>query len=80
MNRHGIVTTIAVGRLMAWGSIALLAAPAEAAPKQRTHYAASRAYDGLWSVSISSAVACSKPTMISAIRFPARWWRAAPSA
>jgi hypothetical protein len=62
MNRHGIVTTIAVGGLVAWGSIALLAAPAEAAQKQRTHYAASRAYDGLWSVSIHTAYGPCDPT------------------
>ena len=68
MNRHGIVTTIAVGGLVAWGSIALLAAPAEAAQKQRTHYAASRAYDGLWSVSIHTAYGPCDPTY----RYPAR--------
>jgi hypothetical protein len=68
MNRHGIVTTIAVGGLMAWGSIALLAAPAGAAPKQRTHYAASRAYDGLWSVSIHTAYGPCDPSY----RYPAR--------
>ena len=68
MNRHGIVTTIAVGGLMAWGSIALLAAPAQAAQKQRTHYAASRAYDGLWSVSIHTAYGPCDATY----RYPAR--------
>ena len=68
MNRHGIVTTIAVGGLMAWGSIALFAASAEAAPKQRTNYAASRAYDGLWSVSIHTAYGPCDPTY----RYPAR--------
>ena len=68
MNRHGIVTTIAVGGLVAWGSIALLAAPAEAAPKQRTHYAASRPYDGLWSVSIHTAYGPCDPSY----RYPAR--------
>ena len=68
MNRDGIVTTIAVGGLVAWGSIALLAAPAQAAQKQRTHYAASRAYDGLWSVSIHTAYGPCDATY----RYPAR--------
>jgi hypothetical protein len=68
MNRHGIVTTIAVGGLVAWGSIAFLVAPAEAAQKQRTHYAASRAYDGLWSVSIHTAYGPCDPSY----RYPAR--------
>jgi high-affinity Fe2+/Pb2+ permease len=68
MNRHGIVTTIAVGGLVAWGSYALLAAPAQAAQKQRTHYAASRAYDGLWSVSIHTAYGPCDATY----RYPAR--------
>ena len=68
MNTYGIVTTIAVGGLVAWGSIALLAAPAQAAQKQRTHYAASRAYDGLWSVSIHTAYGPCDATY----RYPAR--------
>ena len=68
MNRYGIVTTIAVGGLVAWGSFALLAAPAQAAQKQRTHYAASRAYDGLWSVSIHTAYGPCDATY----RYPAR--------
>ena len=68
MNRHGIVTTIAIGGLVAWGSIALFAVPAEAAQKQRTHYVASRAYDGLWSVSIHTAHGPCDPTY----RYPAR--------
>ena len=68
MNRPGLVTTIAVGGLVAWGSITFLAAPAAAAPKQRTHYAASRAYDGLWSVSIHTAYGPCDPTY----RYPAR--------
>ena len=68
MNRHGIVPTIAVGGLVACGSIALLAAPAQAAQKQRTHYAASRAYDGLWSVSIHTAYGPCDATY----RYPAR--------
>ena len=68
MNRHGIVTAIAVGGLMVGGLIAFLAAPADAAPKQRTHYGASRAYDGLWSVSIHTAYGPCDPTY----RYPAR--------
>ena len=68
MNRHGIVRTITVGGLVAWGSFALLAAPAQAAQKQRTHYAASRAYDGLWSVSIHTAYGPCDATY----RYPAR--------
>ena len=75
MNRHGIVTAIAVGGLAAWGSIAFLAAPAAAqnqlpaaTKKQRTHYAASRAYDGLWSVSIHTAYGPCDATY----RYPAR--------
>ena len=67
-NMHGIVTTIAVGGLVASGSIAFLAAPAQAAQKQRTHYAASRAYDGLWSVSIHTAYGPCDATY----RYPAR--------
>ena len=66
MNSHGIVT-IAVGGLVAFFA-AFLAAPAEAAQKQRTHYAASRAYDGLWSVSIHTAYGPCDPTY----RYPAR--------
>jgi hypothetical protein len=68
MNSHGIVMTIAVGGLMAWGLMALSAARADAAPKQRTPYAASRAYDGLWSVSVHTAYGPCDPTY----RYPAR--------
>ncbi len=47
---------------------ALIAVPAEAAHKQRTRHAASRAYDGLWSVSIHTAYGpCDR-----AYRYPAR--------
>jgi hypothetical protein len=62
------VTTIAVGGLVAWGSIAFLAAPAEAAHKQHAQQSASRAYDGLWSVSIHTAYGPCDPTY----RYPAR--------
>jgi hypothetical protein len=68
MNRHGVVTTIAIGGLVASGLIAFLAAPAEAAQKQRSLHAASRAYDGLWSVSIHTAYGPCDPTY----RYPAR--------
>jgi hypothetical protein len=67
MNRLGVVTTIAVGGLVAF-FVAFSAAPAEAAHKQRTHYAASRAYDGLWSVSIYTAYGPCDATY----RYPAR--------
>ena len=63
MNRPGLVTTIAVG-----GLVAFLVAPAEAAQKQRTQQAASRAYDGLWSVSIHTAYGPCDATY----RYPAR--------
>ncbi|MGN6750280.1 MAG: hypothetical protein ACTHJS_16980 [Xanthobacteraceae bacterium] len=62
MNRLGLVTTIAVGALAV-----ALAAPAQAAQKQRTQ-AASRAYDGLWSVSIHTAYGPCDATY----RYPAR--------
>jgi hypothetical protein len=68
MNRLTLVTTIALGGVIAWGSIAFLAAPAEAAQKQRAPAAASRAYDGLWSVSIHTAYGPCDPTY----RYPAR--------
>ena len=67
MNRPGLVTTIAVGGLVA-SLVAFSAAPAEAAQKQRAHYAASRAYDGLWSVSIHTAYGPCDPSY----RYPAR--------
>src|SRR5262249_61381447 len=62
MTRLGLVTLIAVGGL------AVLAAPADAAQKQRTHYASAGAYDGLWSVSIHTAYGPCDPTY----RYPAR--------
>ena len=62
MNRPGLVTTIAVG-----GLVAFLVAPTEAAQKQRAH-AASGTYDGLWSVSIYTAYGPCDPTY----RYPAR--------
>jgi len=64
MNRPGLVTTIAVGGLVT----SLVAFSAEAAQKQRAHYAASRAYDGLWSVSIHTAYGPCDPSY----RYPAR--------
>ena len=67
MNRPGLVTTIAVGGLVT-SLVAFSAAPAEAAQKQRAHYAASRAYDGLWSVSIHTAYGPCDATY----RYPAR--------
>lgn len=63
MNRLGLVTTIAVGALAV-----VLAAPAQAAQKQRNPQAASRAYDGLWSVSIHTAYGPCDATY----RYPAR--------
>jgi hypothetical protein len=57
------VTTIAVGALAV-----VLAAPAQAAQKQRNPQAASRAYDGLWSVSIHTAYGPCDATY----RYPAR--------
>ena len=67
MNRLGIVTAIVVG-----GSVAALAA-AQAQPQprpthKRTVYTSSRAYDGLWSVSINTAYGPCDPTY----RYPAR--------
>ena len=67
MNRPGLVTTIAVGGLVT-SLVAFSAAPAEAAQKQRAHNAASRAYDGLWSVSIHTAYGPCDPSY----RYPAR--------
>ena len=67
MNRPGLLTTIAVGGLVT-SLVAFSAAPAEAAQKQRAHYAASRAYDGLWSVSIHTAYGPCDATY----RYPAR--------
>jgi hypothetical protein len=78
MNRLTLVTTIALGALIAWGSSGYWAAsPAEPQAqmqsqvqrphKQRTAVAA-RAYDGLWSVSIHTAYGPCDPTY----RYPAR--------
>jgi hypothetical protein len=67
MSKLGIVTAIAVGGLVA----ALAAAPAQAqtqAGHKRTAHAASRAYDGLWSVSIHTNYGPCDPTY----RYPAR--------
>jgi hypothetical protein len=63
MNRLSLVTTIAVG-----GLALALAAPAQAAQKQRNPQAGSRAYDGLWSVSIHTAYGPCDATY----RYPAR--------
>jgi hypothetical protein len=68
MNRLGLVTTIAVGGLVAWGFTAFSPAAAQTAHKPRAHYAASRAYDGLWSVSIHTAYGPCDATY----RYPAR--------
>ena len=69
MNRLGTVTAIVVG-----GWVAALAA-AQAQPQtqprpthKRTVYTSSRAYDGLWSVSIHTAYGPCDPTY----RYPAR--------
>ena len=81
MNRLGIIATIAVGGLL--GSMAAVAAqtaqPAQAVqsvqtaqPVQRLHkrspHLSTRAYDGLWSVSIHTAYGPCDPTY----RYPAR--------
>jgi hypothetical protein len=81
MNRHGIVTAIAVGGLLA--SLAAAAAqtaqpaqtvqPAKTGQQvQRLHkrspQLSARAYDGLWSVSIHTAYGPCDPTY----RYPAR--------
>jgi hypothetical protein len=63
MNRLSLVTTIAVG-----GLALALAAPAQAAQKQRHPQVGSRAYDGLWSVSIHTAYGPCDATY----RYPAR--------
>ena len=67
MKRLGIVTAIVVGGLVA----ALAAAQAQTQPRpthKRTVYTSSRAYDGLWSVSIHTAYGPCDPTY----RYPAR--------
>ena len=71
MNRLGIVAMIATG-----GLITVLAIPADAQTqaqaqrptKHRTQYAGTRAFDGLWSVSIYTAYGPCDPTY----RYPAR--------
>jgi hypothetical protein len=62
MSRLSVVTAIAMGSLFA----ALFAGPSEAA--QKTARVASRAYDGLWSVSIRTAYGPCDPSY----RYPAR--------
>ena len=71
MNRLGIVTAIVVGGLVA----ALAAAQAQTQPQlqtrpthKRTVHMSSRAYDGLWSVSIHTAYGPCDATY----RYPAR--------
>jgi hypothetical protein len=67
MSRFGIVTVIAIGGLVA----ALAAAQAQVQPQpthKRTLHTSSRAYDGLWSVSIHTAYGPCDPTY----RYPAR--------
>ena len=72
MNRLTLVTTIALGGLIAWGSIGFLAAPARAQAQPQLHkqrtVLSSRAYDGLWSVSVYTAYGPCDPTY----RYPAR--------
>ena len=74
MKKLSVVTTIAVGGLVAF-SVAFLAAPAAAqaqvqprATHKRAIPVSPRAYDGLWSVSIHTAYGPCDPTY----RYPAR--------
>ena len=60
VSKFGLVTAIAIGALVA----ALPAAPSQAAPKRAAH---SRAYDGLWSVSIYTSYG-----PCATYRYPAR--------
>jgi len=60
VSKFGLVTVIAIGALVA----ALPAAPSQAAQKRAAH---SRAYDGLWSVSIYTLYG-----PCAAYRYPAR--------
>ena len=60
VSKFGLVTAIAIGALVA----ALAAAPSQAAPKRAAH---SRAYDGLWSVSIYTSYG-----PCATYRYPAR--------
>jgi hypothetical protein len=69
MSRLGIVTAIAVGGLVA--ALAAAQAQPQAQPRpthKRTVHVSSRAYDGLWSVSIHTAYGPCDPTY----RYPAR--------
>jgi hypothetical protein len=69
MSRLGIVTAIAVGGLVA--ALAAAQAQPQAQPRpahKRTVHMPSRAYDGLWSVSIHTAYGPCDPTY----RYPAR--------
>jgi hypothetical protein len=60
VSKFGLVTAIAIGALVA----ALPAPPSQAAPKRAAH---SRAYDGLWSVSIYTSYG-----PCATYRYPAR--------
>ncbi len=60
VSKFGLVTVIAIGGLV----VALSAAPSQAAQKRAAH---SRAYDGLWSVSIYTLYG-----PCAAYRYPAR--------
>ena len=60
VSKFGLVTAIAIGALVA----ALAAAPSQAAPKRAAH---SRAYDGLWSVSVYTSYG-----PCATYRYPAR--------
>jgi hypothetical protein len=67
MNRLGIVTAIVVGGLVA-ALPAAKAQPQTQPTHKRTVHMSSRAYDGLWSVSIHTAYGPCDPTY----RYPAR--------
>jgi hypothetical protein len=60
VSKFGLVTAIAMGALVA----GLAAAPSQAAPKRAVH---SRAYDGLWSVSVFTSYG-----PCATYRYPAR--------
>jgi hypothetical protein len=69
MNRPGLMTMIAVGGLVA--ALAVAQAQPQAQPRpphKRAVHTSSRAYDGLWSVSIHTAYGPCDPTY----RYPAR--------
>jgi hypothetical protein len=71
MNRHGIVTMIAIGGLVAALAAAQAQTQTQSQPRpthKRAVHVSSRAYDGLWSVSIHTAYGPCDPTY----RYPAR--------